>query len=102
MVGPAEALQHEIAQAPADRVADEQRAAKYRDRRGYAQHEGEVGSPVVRKALLDQSKAGHVCSRFLSKLTATVLARSAASSTPRQPSPSGAHRREFFVEAPPR
>jgi hypothetical protein len=49
-IGAPEPLQHEIAQAAAHRVADQQRAGEHRHRRRHAGDHGEVGAPVVAQA----------------------------------------------------
>ena len=49
-IGPADALEHEIAQAAAHRVADQQRARQHRDRDGDAEDHRQVGPPVVAQA----------------------------------------------------
>ena len=53
-IGSAEPLQHEIAQAAADGVADEQRAGQHGHRRGDAQDDRHVGTPVIRQAAKDE------------------------------------------------
>ena len=47
VAGPPEPRQHEIAQAAAHRVANQQRAAEHGHRRRHAEDDGEVGAPVV-------------------------------------------------------
>ena len=49
-VGAPKTLQHEIAQAAADGVADEQRAGEHRHRGRHAHDHGEVRPPVVAQA----------------------------------------------------
>ena len=54
VVGVAEPLQHEVAQARPHRVADEQRAGEHGDRRGDAGDDGQVRPPVVAEAAGDE------------------------------------------------
>ena len=58
-VRPAEPLKHEIAQAPAHGVADQQRAREHRHGRGDAGDHGEVGPPVMTKAAKNQLTRSH-------------------------------------------
>ena len=53
-IGGAETLQHQIAQAAAHRVADEQRAGEHRHRGRHADDHGEVRPPVIAQAAGDE------------------------------------------------
>ena len=54
LTSPAEPRQHQIAQAAAHRVADQQRAPEHRHRGGDAERDGDVGAPVVGGATDDE------------------------------------------------
>src|SRR5437667_7192106 len=58
-IGAAETLQHEIPEAAADRIADEERAGKNGHGCRDAQHHGDVRPPVVREAAKDQAGLAH-------------------------------------------
>ena len=59
VVGVAEALQHQVAQARPNRVADQQRAGEHGDRRGHAGDNGQVRPPVVAEAAGDERTRAH-------------------------------------------
>ena len=59
VVGVAEALQHQVAQARPNRVADQQRTGEHGDRRGHAGDDGQVRPPVVAEAAGDERTRAH-------------------------------------------
>ena len=62
-IGPAEPLQHEVAQARAHRDADHQRAGEHRDRNGDAADDREIRAPVMTQAAATKSAGLHRQSR---------------------------------------
>ncbi len=50
MIGAAQPLEDEIAQAAAHRIADQERTGEHRDGGGDADDNGHIGPPVVSKA----------------------------------------------------
>ena len=64
-IRPPETLQDQVAQATADRVADEQRARKHGHRRGHTDHHCDVGAPVVGQPADDEMPYLHVLRRRL-------------------------------------
>ena len=62
VIGAAQPLQHEVAQAAAHRITDEQRTSEHGDRGGDAGDDGEVDPPVIGEAANDEAAEGHqVC-----------------------------------------
>ncbi len=59
VIGAAEALKHEIAEAPANGVADEKRAREDGHRRGDTNHDCHVGAPVIGQPANDQVPCPH-------------------------------------------
>jgi hypothetical protein len=64
LIGAAEAIEHQIPQAAADRVADQQRAAEHRHRGRDAEHHRGVGAPVVPESVSDEAAVCHVLINF--------------------------------------
>jgi hypothetical protein len=56
VLGRAQASDGEVAQATADRVADQQRAGEHRHRRRDAEHDGQVGAPVIGGGVEDEAE----------------------------------------------